>query len=304
MSIKLVVVAVVVMALLATLVACSGLLRPAAKVSQMQPLQQNPVIAEATQRTGTFEISPELKPYIDNFSKTDFSAEMAGRNSSWDDQVEPQLFNAEEDHVNPSTLSPGERKLLFGVSNGTGAFTLANIQLLCYRFQNDTGRMPQNAGELSAWLWKNQTEFADQISRKPHDQQFIDLIWMINPVTGKFYDSFEANTWTPGGVMFRELKTEDEVIAAYAGRAGLSREQMHYPSFKGAWTIEVWGEKPGVKLGIHPGYIVDPDKLAQDPPEPDFVRAVRTQGDAVAKSGLNPEEYYKAHPDGDCGCSK
>jgi hypothetical protein len=144
-----------------------------------------------------------------------------------------------------------------------GFSSLAVLHLLINNFRNANGAMPKDSGELLAWLWRNKTDEADRVSHLPTEQQYVELASLINPVTGRFFESFEATEWTPGGVWLRQLNSIDEVYDAFGDRPGAERALL--TAVKSTWLITLWGDTPKERLGDHPLVIETADSIKAKP---------------------------------------
>jgi hypothetical protein len=214
---------------------------------------------------------------LDQLGEADFSEQVALMTSSVDANRQAIPLSPETTSIPVAQMSQGEKQLAFGTVGhvegwGIASFNLCHLQNYCYNFSTEVGHWPQDGKELLAWVWANDADKVKEILALPRDKQFIasGLLYFINPVTGRLYDSFQAETWTPGGVNFKQLHTRDEVYEAFGDRLGADR--MGLPSYLGTWLIEVWGEQPGVKLGSLAVNVEDPNLFHLNPPLPETAR--------------------------------
>jgi hypothetical protein len=153
----------------------------------------------------------------------------------------------------PESYSRGERMLLCGWRDERGGH-----QNLCATFDvlrmfyDAHGYLPEDGAELAAWvelgpgggsleLLTGSIERTDRLSR---------FGYAINPLTGKFYSSFDKDEWHAGGVYFKPDLSFEELEAAFDGRYGY--EECLGAGFRGAWLVKVFGDAPNEVLAFKP----------------------------------------------------
>src|SRR5207248_502616 len=68
--------------------------------------------------------------------------------------------------------------------------------------------------------------------------------------TGRFFDTFEQSSWSPGGVSIVQLHTEKEYTDAWGSKPG--KPSANDPSVGAVWKVTLYGESQGQILGSHP----------------------------------------------------
>jgi WD40 repeat protein len=169
------------------------------------------------------------------------------------------------DKLNPDAYTERELKLMTGRAHaGGGRTTVDHLLILCHGFKSQHGVFPSNSSELLAFLWQNDVQTGRRVHSMSLKDQFMEVGLLVNPVTGKFYESFASTEWVRGGVNFRELHLPSEIDAAFVNAFGWPSGQglqvASDPNVIGVWSIELWGEKPGIKLGSRPVTTMMPSK--------------------------------------------
>jgi hypothetical protein len=212
--------------------------------------------------SSSFNVNPALIPYLEEFKRTDFSANMASVPSTIEAGTPGAPFSVEADQLQPALYSENELKLMAGRYNGAGRTDLSHVLSIACGFKKYNGVLPKDGAELLAWLWENETSEAERVSKLSRSQQFTELNALVNPVTGKLYESFQAEAWSPGAVSFRELTDLKEIDKAFVdafgwtpGDGGLVTEM---PNFLSVWEIKLYGEEPDEVLGVRPVITMKP----------------------------------------------
>jgi len=87
------------------------------------------------------------------------------------------------------------------------------------------------------------------------DEQINRCFAMLNPITGKFYETFEAQDWSPGAMSIKivaDPSSGDTNYSGYSVPVDPSGEKGHeFRSATEVWVITVYGENPGTILWVY-----------------------------------------------------
>ncbi len=166
------------------------------------------------------------------------------------DLMGPFFGDGKELKVASADMTIAERKLVYGhrvpgemidhiaVKGGDVGAALMMVRL----FFRDNGRMPADASEIIDWNYLTSESHG---SRNPANlskkELFESYMYLVNPVTGRFYDSFEAKPGSPGGLYIHRFGDVDELEQEF-------RDDRHaidcirLAGFKEAWLLRVYRE--------------------------------------------------------------
>lgn len=194
-------------------------------------------------------------------TKADFKAKLDAAQVCLDDPDDPihAPFDPVYDRLKPvESYSRGERMLLCGWRDDKGGHEnlCATFDLLRQHYDR-FGFLPSDGADLAAWvevgLRRGSVEQLNELLAGP--DALSRFGYAINPVTARFYASFDRDEWQPGGVYFKPDLPFDELEAAFAGRFGF--ENCQGPDFKGAWLVKVFGDAPQEVLAFKPLVMLD-----------------------------------------------
>lgn len=158
--------------------------------------------------------------------------------------------------------TPVEGDLLYGwLSPGGSVNDLSLTLALITQFVDAYDKMPLNGADLFRWMHFGDDDSAyEEFIRLPREKQLGLIGYAINPATGRTYESLTSEEWSPYGVCFKLLTTEEEIAAAYDFRGGPA-DGLDTMSI---WEVTVFGANPGEVLATKPIQIVS-DALVPPP---------------------------------------
>ncbi len=171
--------------------------------------------------------------------------------------------------------SLAEQKIL-GVmllSNGnfhTVASTLrrASNQLLT------TGSLPANG--LALYQDAEQIQGVQYIENLSDDERYLACCQGINPVTGRFYESFQSREWTPGGI-FIERMPDDFLLSRFPNY--ISEDGTNAPVM---FHYIIYGAQQGSVL-------LDDYEIANGKPDPAYEQAIIDAAEANPDMPMMPK---------------
>jgi hypothetical protein len=183
----------------------------------------------------------DFSPYFDDLPN---GLEVEGKVAEWFDK----------DHGKVSAvLSANEKRRLYGFQlPGTGMSKLPSIEF--HYFHTKHGRMPANSLEMAREMdsaaftprWLN-----DLANESPANQ-FSAIARYLNPITGKFYRTFQAKDWEPGGIYLEALTNEPH--PGDPNYNYVESQRKHNLPIPDSWLIRLWGDQPGEILLEQPVY--------------------------------------------------
>lgn len=241
-------------ALAAYLLSCT---RSGDSVSRSQANQ----IGELLQVAASPDLDAKVAEARSLIAGSDFNSALAGAPVCLDDPEDliRAPFDEVYDRLRPAgTYSRGERMLLGGWRDEEGGH-----QNLCATFDvlrmyyEAHGYLPQDGAELAGWveLGPGRSNLDGLVEATRRTDRLSRFGYAINPLTGRFYSSFDKDEWHPGGVYLKPDLSFDELEAAFDGRYGF--EECLGGNFRGAWLLKVFGDSPDELLAFKPLVMLD-----------------------------------------------
>lgn len=156
------------------------------------------------------------------------------------------VASAEELSPNPDRA---ERMVAGGwATPGNIPAHLIETLIFARKFYFEEGRLPQDGKELARWyLAQTRTLAALEDIVQRGDEARVDALAIgLNPVTGRFYGSFELGPWQPGAVSFQHLQ-DDESFYKYTHTRRADYQAKH-ASAPEIWRVHIWGTSEGEVL--------------------------------------------------------
>lgn len=139
-------------------------------------------------------------------------------------------------------LSEGERRRvsLWKLPGGHGVVSLTQLVREIENYWDKWGQMPHSGPELYYGLisWGGQKSWPEL---EPEDI-ILRYYHAINPVTGRFYENFNADKWSPGGIDIDIVDDDEDVAKYFAGEKIKGKPVTRYIH------VKIWGEKEGTVL--------------------------------------------------------
>ncbi|MBN2080959.1 hypothetical protein JW859_02005 [bacterium] len=150
--------------------------------------------------------------------------------SSWlpSSILKPELTEGEARLLGMTFTPPDGRRFI--------AETIGHVS----SYYTNNGHLPSHGVELVPWAMT--VEGFERICGMDAAEQYHYLYYAVNPVTGKFFESFDDSEWHPGGFFIEPVVDEELIIERYHSYVA-SPDQL--PS---VWHVIIFGEEPGTTL--------------------------------------------------------
>jgi len=142
--------------------------------------------------------------------------------------LKPELTEGEAQLMGMTFTPPdGRRNIMETVGHVSGFYT-------------NEGRLPSHGVELVPWAMT--VEGFEKTNGLAAGEQYHSVYYAVNPITGKFFESFDDSEWHPGGFFIEPVVDEELIIERYHSYAA-SPDQL--PS---VWHVIIFGEEPDTML--------------------------------------------------------
>ncbi|MCC7477500.1 hypothetical protein IT575_03490 [bacterium] len=139
-----------------------------------------------------------------------------------------------------SELSPKDLKRLGAVLCGQTTASLPTTAHYVGQYYFAHGVMPKDGADLLSARFTDGSSW-EQFKNSDARTQLCQALYSIDPLTGKYYTSFESSAWAPLALDFRAL-TEDEIRNLESGELLLSTPSEGMP-LSGAIQVTAYGEQ-------------------------------------------------------------